>query len=54
MCQDNLQVVYLDMKVSKNELCEYIDSNVPVEFDDTNVTIRYEPARDTKVLSSNS
>ncbi len=35
------------MLVSKNELCEHIDSNVPVEFDDTKHTIRYEPIRDS-------
>ncbi len=36
--------------IEKNKLCEYIDSNVPVEFNDTQSTTRYEPPRDTKVL----
>ncbi len=36
--------------IEKNELCEHIDSNVVVIFDDTKSTIRYEPPRDTKVL----
>lgn len=44
------------MKVSKNRLVEHIDSNVLVIFreDDSDVTIRYEPPRNTKVLSTDS
>ena len=43
-------------KISKNKLCAHIDSNVPVEFVDldSELTIRYEPAGDTKVLLSDS
>ncbi len=40
--------------IEKNKLCEHIDSNVPVTFNDTNVTLRYEPPRDTKVLPTDS
>ncbi len=41
-------------KVSKNKLCEHIDSNVDVEFNDTNDTIRYVAPRNTKVLPPDS
>ncbi len=46
----------MKLEVSKNRLCKSIQSSVPVEFieDDTNATIRYEPPRNTKVLSSDS
>ncbi len=53
MCQVYLQGVSV-MVVSKNELCEFIDSNVPIEFNDTKHTIRYEPVRDTKVLQADN
>ncbi len=35
------------MVVEKNKLCEHIDSNVVVIFDDSKSTIRYEPTGNT-------
>jgi len=49
-----LQVVSMIQEIKKNKLCEYIDSNVVVFFNDTNVTIRHEPTRSPKILSSDS
>ncbi len=55
MYQSDLQGVEIATQtIRKNKLCEHIDCNVPVEFDDTKLAIRHEPDGYPKILQTDS